>query len=234
MRNSAIEVRTRIVTGKLVRRAQALMCNKFRTIRPWDHDAPFEKLMEQIVGKTLVDRIRCYMLYQYAAQVTSLAGDVAEVGVYKGGTARLLAKAFKPTQKTIHLFDTFAGMPATADPRRDRHKQGDFHDTSLETVRAYLSDCPNVTFYQGLFPATATPVEHKTFCFVHVDADIYRSVWDCCAFFYPRLERGGMMIFDDYGEKHCPGAKAAVDQFFAETPETACYLPTGQCVVARL
>jgi len=67
--------------------------------------------MRQISGFTLVDKVRCFMIYQYAQQVTNLPGDVAEVGVYKGGTARLLAKTFERTGKTVHLFDTFSGMP---------------------------------------------------------------------------------------------------------------------------
>lgn len=224
----------KIVVDTLAQRVQGLMYLPFHKIQPWTDDPQFARLMRGVVGRTLVDRVRCYMLYQYAAHVASLGGDVAEVGVYQGGTARLLAQALAPTGKAIHLFDTFQGMPTTVDPRRDQHKAGDFADTSLEGVQHYLRDCPNLHFYQGLFPQTAGPVEEKTFCLVHVDADIYRSVRDCCQFFYPRLERGGMLIFDDYGEKTCPGAKQAVDEFFANTPEKACYLPTGQCVVTRL
>lgn len=227
-------MRTRTKTGKLARRAQSMVLLNFRKIRPWDDDERFAKMMERVGGNTLVDRIRCYMLYQYAAHVAGLAGDVAEVGVYKGGTAKLLSRSFMQTPKTVHLFDTFAGMPATTDSRRDLHKPGDFRDTSFERVRAYLSDCPNVSFYPGLFPATSGPIENKTFCLVHVDADIYQSVLDCCTFFYPRLERGGVMIFDDYGEQTCPGAKLAVDEFFAGVPEKPCYLPTGQCIITRL
>lgn len=230
----SVWIRTRIQAGKIARRLQAFAFLRYNKIHPWDYEEHFENIMEQVVGKTLVDRVRCYMLYQYAAHVATLAGDVAEVGVYKGGTAKLLSRSFSQTQKSIHLFDTFMGMPATTDPARDIHKPGDFRSTSFERVRAYLSDCTNVSLYQGLFPDTSGPIEHKTFCMVHVDADIYRSVGDCCTFFYPRLERGGVMIFDDYGEKTCPGAKMAVDEFFADTPEKPCYLPTGQCIVTRL
>lgn len=173
------------------------------------------------------------MIYQYAKQAAELPGDVAEVGVYKGGTARLLAKVFESTNKTIHLFDTFSGMPPS-DPSKDIHKEGDF-SASLESVRTYLHDCQNVRFYQGLFPITSKPIENITFCLVHIDVDIYKSVMDCCKFFYPRLQRGGgIMIIDDYGALSCPGAKMAVDEFFSDKPEKPCYLPTGQCVVTRL
>lgn len=57
---------------------------------------------------------------------------------------------------------------------------------------------------------------------------------DCCKFFYPRMERGGVMIFDDYGFVSCPGAKMGVDKFFLDKAENPTYLPTGQCVVFKL
>ncbi|MBP8251827.1 MAG: class I SAM-dependent methyltransferase [Herpetosiphon sp.] len=198
----------------------------------WNDDAQFLPLYRQIVGYTLVDKVRSFMLYQWAKHAMSLDGDVAEIGVYKGGTARLLAKTLAVSGKTFHLFDTFAGMPPT-DAERDLHQAGDFNDTSLQAVQKYLHDCPNVRFHQGFFPETATPITDTQFCFVHVDVDIYRSVLDCCAFFYPRLVHGGVMIFDDYGFFSCPGAKQAVDEFFADKPEYPVYLPTAQCMIVR-
>jgi len=68
---------------------------------------------------------------------------------------------------------------------------------------------------------------------VHIDVDIYQSVKDCCEFFYPRLHAGGVMLFDDYGKWTCPGAKLAVDEFFATKPEKRFYFPSGQCFVIK-
>ncbi|MBZ5498758.1 MAG: TylF/MycF family methyltransferase [Acidobacteriia bacterium] len=202
-------------------------------IHLWDQHAEFSEQMSKVSSYTLVDKARCFMLFQFARQASRIAGDIAEVGVYKGGTARLLAKTLEPTGKNIHLFDTFTGMPSV-DQSKDLHREGDFHDTSLEAVKSLLSDCRNVHFHAGWFPHSAKPVEALTFCFVHIDVDIYRSVIDCCNFFYPRLQGGGIMVFDDYGFRSCPGARLAVDEFFSDKVETPCYLPTGQCYVTRL
>jgi len=76
-------------------------------------------------------------------------------------------------------------------------------------------------------------MEAERFCFVHVDADIYRSVLDACAFFWPRLSPGGVLVFDDYGFESCPGAKRAVDEYFAGAMDRPWYLPSGQCVVVK-
>jgi len=202
-------------------------------IHLWDEDAPFNELFDGISSVTIVDKKRCFMLYQFATHLSSVPGEIAEVGVYRGGTARLLAKALEPSGKGIHLFDTFSGMP-TVDKARDLHSAGDFNDTSLEAVKAFLHGCINVHFHSGIFPQTAQPVKDLTFCFVHIDVDIYKSVTDCCEFFYPRMQGGGIMVFDDYGFVSCPGAKSAVDEFFSDKAESPCYLATGQCFVIRV
>jgi O-methyltransferase len=159
----------------------------------WEDDNLFNSLMEPILSLTLVDKLRCYMIYQYSKHVKELPGEIAEVGVYKGGTARLLAKMFESTSKTVHLFDTFAGMPKS-DPGKDFHKEGDFSDTSLEAVQGFLAECPNIKFYKGFFPQTSGPVEGFIFSMVHIDVDIYQSTKACCEFFYPRMQRGGIMV----------------------------------------
>lgn len=199
----------------------------------WDSDEAFSALARQTDGYTIMDRTRCFMLYQFARQARAMDGEIAEVGVYKGGTAKLISKVVAGTPKAVHLFDTFAGMPET-DAARDTVKMDDFSNTSLDGVKKYLGDCPNVRFYPGVFPDTSAPVAGLKFCFVHIDVDIHRSIQDCCAFFYPRMLRGGIMVFDDYGHPDCPGVKPAVDGFFEDKKERPYYLPTGQCFTVKL
>jgi O-methyltransferase len=189
--------------------------------------------LDHKVERSLVDPDRLLNLAQFMRTTINLAGDVAEIGVYRGGTAKLIAQMM-PT-KIVHLFDTFEGMPEV-DSKIDLHKKGDFSDTSLEAVKEYLSGINNVQYYKGLFPETSKPVENKKFCFVHIDVDIYTSVIDCCNFFYPRMTPAGIMIFDDYGFFTCPGAKKAVEDFFSYNSgknERHIFLPSGQCFVIK-
>jgi O-methyltransferase len=89
----------------------------------------------------------------------------------------------------------------------------------------------NVELRKGFFPDTAAGIEDQTFGLVHVDADIYRSVLDCCEFFYPRLRPGAAMVFDDYGCRTTPGAKEAVDEFCEGQSLTPFCPGTGQAVL---
>jgi len=203
-----------------------LLCN-------WDIDEKFNRFFPSCANHTVVGKDKAFMLYQIAQQAALNKNCVAEIGVFRGGTAKIIAESFKKRSNEIYLFDTFLGMPKV-DADKDLHKQGDFDNTSLQEVQSYLKEYSNITFIQGFFPGTGKMVEDKKFCFVHIDVDIYRSVMDCCEFFYSKMIRGGIMVFDDYGVLTCPGAKQATDEFFIDKPERIISLVTGQCFIIKV
>lgn len=160
-------------------------------------------------------------------------GDVAEFGVFRGVTARVMAETIRGSRKTLHLFDTFCGMPPT-DPDKDNYwMEGDFHGTSVEVVHETMRGCDNYCVYEGLFQNTTHQVKHLKLCFAHIDADIYESVWCATDFVYNRMSFGGIILYDDYGDLVSQGAKLAVDEFFADRPEQVVYLPTKQAIVIK-
>jgi O-methyltransferase len=174
------------------------------------------------------------MLRQFARQCLRLEGDFAECGVYKGGTAHLLANTIRGSGKQLCLFDTFEGMPCSAEADASGHHKGDFGSTSIESVKKYLSPFDYVEFFPGFIPDTLPPLTQRKFSFVHVDVDLYSSVMDCCHFFYERLTPGGVLIFDDYGFKmYKQAGRRAVDEFFDTKPDQPIVLPTGQCLVIK-
>jgi hypothetical protein len=173
-------------------------------------------------------------LWTLAKAVARLGGAVAEVGVYRGGSARLFCES--GCGVPLHLFDTFEGMPATNASTDGNFSAGDFADTSLEDVRRYLSPFPGVHFYKGLFPASArnTEAEALTYRLVHLDVDIRESTFSSLEFFYPRLIRGGVIVSHDYSQLTAPGVKSAFDDFFRDKPETVIRLWDSQCVVTKI
>lgn len=203
---------------------------------PW-LSPEFTRIYAGVSAHTLVSPDRCWILWSLLRQSCAVPGDVLEVGVYRGGTALLLRHGIEENSsagsKTLRLFDTFTGMPET-DAARDLHHSGDFFDTSLDAVRRTVGTMPYVQYYPGTVPATFAQAADVQIAFAHVDVDIYRSVLDTCAFVYPRLASGGVVVFDDYGFASCPGARRAVDEFFAAKPEVPLVLPTGQAVLIRL
>lgn len=203
---------------------------------PWNDYGEFARYRNLAKPYTLVSRERLYVLYTLALNAIHVHGDFWECGVYKGGTARMLAEFLaehgRPGMK-LHLFDTFSGMPET-DAKLDLHREGDFSDTSLEEVRRVVGHPERVEFHPGWIPETFHNMSDSQVALAHVDVDIYRSIMNCCEFIYPRMAAGGAMIFDDYGFPTCPGARKAVDDFFASKPETPIVLQSGQAIVIRM
>jgi O-methyltransferase len=206
---------------------------------PWTGYGEFPAVFARTTARTLVSPDRCYILYSLARQALSLNGEFWECGVYKGGTAAMLAEiiarlgpAARVPKHRLRLFDTFSGMPET-DPARDEHRRGDFADTSLGDVQSFVGHDDFVTWHEGLIPTTFKALERSQVAFAHIDVDIYQSVIDCCDFIFPRLAFGGFMVFDDYGFPTCPGARSAVDNYFRETSLTPLVLGTGQAVIFK-
>lgn len=158
------------------------------TFAPWSQAAWREELR---IGdrRSLVSPERRYFLVQMLRQtLRGIPGYVAECGVYRGGTAYLLARVIaQESPRKLLLFDTFAGIPET-DAAADVHRAGDFADTGLADVQNYLREFPNVVFYPGLIPETFRHVPPDAYAFVHVDLDVYAAVRDATAYFYDRLD----------------------------------------------
>ena len=194
----------------------------------------FHDTYESIRRYTLVPPESCYVLQCLARQATHCAGEFWECGVYKGGTAMLLERviAHSGTPTTLRLFDTFQGLP-DADPARDFHRRGEFSDTSRAAVAARVA-ADFVSIHAGRIPETFAGLEGCRIAFAHVDVDLYDSVLSCCQFIYPRLSPGGVIVFDDYGLRFCPGARKAVDEYFQGKPEAVLVLPTGQAIVTAI
>jgi O-methyltransferase len=203
---------------------------------PWEGQTEFDALYREVQPWTLVSRDRCYMLLKTLQQALRLEGDIVECGVFRGGTALLEAKTLQnhgAAGRTLHLFDSFAGMPQTTGGV-DRFEQGDFATTSAEAVARRLAPFPFVQMHVGFIPDTFRNLALHRVAWAHIDVDLYQSVQDCIEFLYPRLSPGGFLLFDDYGFPSCAGARRAVDEAFASRPEVPLCLPTGQCLVVKL
>jgi hypothetical protein len=100
-------------------------------------------------------------------------------------------------------------------------------------VHKTLQGFGNYRLYKGWIPERFSEVADRRFSFVHIDVDLYRPTRDSLEFFYERVIPSGLILFDDYGMKTCPGHRAAADEFFRARPEPIVMLPTGQAFVIK-
>jgi hypothetical protein len=96
---------------------------------------------------------------------------------------------------------------------------GDFSGTSEELVRtkARYFGLDNVELVIGDFAETMTSAFPADVCFsaVLLDCDLYLGYRVALPFVWPRLVRGGYIFLDEYYSLKFPGARIAVDEFFA-------------------
>lgn len=197
----------------------------------WEYDKEFEILYDSVSSKILLDKKRAFVLYNLSKNCNSLDGNYAELGVYKGAGSKIILEA--SYDKKIFLFDTFEGLPETHSIFDPYWKKSDLNDTSLEEVEAFLNS-KNTLFFKGFFPQSTNEInEDIKFAFVHIDVDIYQSCVDACIYFYQRMEKGGVILFDDYGFLSCPGVRKAVNDFFSDKKEQVIYFATGQCMIIK-
>jgi ADP-heptose:LPS heptosyltransferase len=181
------------------------------------------KVLERCQLNSLLDPRRILAVLELVKLAASRCdGEVIEMGVYRGGSAAAIGWMLRRAklERVVHLFDTFGGMPPAME--HDTHEEFDFADTSTANVAESLNRVvPGFPFqfHPGLFSNTLAEVSGRRFCFAHIDADLYHSVREACEFAYPRMDRGGIILFDDYGAPSCPGAKKAVDEFFRDKLE---------------
>jgi hypothetical protein len=168
-------------------------------------------------------------IFAAVRDTNKIPGDIAEVGVYMGGSAKLICEA--KGNRQLHLFDTFEGLPEVSKTRDSVRFHKNQFSCKLEYVKRLLSTYPKVSFYKGMFPSTANPVNDRQFSFVHLDVDLYESTKSCLEFFYPRMSKGGVIISHDYLD--AKGVKAAFQEYFENRPEPVLELTDSQCLVMK-
>jgi O-methyltransferase len=163
-----------------------------------------------------------------------LPGDFVELGVDKGNSASVLAKAAERLGKDIYLLDTFEGFPER-DIDGDENLRAAFSDTSLDLVKANVPG-DHVKFIKGYFPDSVEQMpSDASFCLAHLDCDLYNPFAAALDYFWPRLAPGGFLIMHDYMSLHWDGVEKACDEFFDGKSESIVPIPdmAGTVVVRK-
>lgn len=184
---------------------------------PWKEDAEFSKAFKIIQPYSLVDKHRCYELWDLVGQSTKLQGSLLEIGVWRGGTGGLIAKKAHlcGIADPIYLCDTFEGV-VKASQKDTSYRGGEHADTSPEIVQKLLTEklqLKNTVLLKGIFPdQTGGQIANRKFRFCHIDVDVYESTKDIVDWLWPRLVPGGIIVFDDYGIPNCSGIRDFVNE----------------------
>lgn len=171
-----------------------------------------------------------YFIVEGLARCAEVGGDICEFGVAQGETSALMANEIRSTNKILHLFDSFEGLPKPTE--KDRLKDDIFALGSMEAYAGKMA-CPE-EMVRSRLAAISFPVEryvvHKGFIeqaleddpdlpetvsFAYVDFDLYEPIKVTLEFLHRVTPKGAVVIVDDY-DHFSTGVKTAVDEFLGE------------------
>lgn len=195
---------------------------------------------ERIYKRTLLDPFRMGKLIDLVIQTNNIPGDIVECGSFKGGSGILMGLLLKElgSDKKIHLFDSFEGLPEP-DKKNDKgYKKGQFKSdfSELQAVIEQLDLSDTIFLHKGWFNVTIPQYlsnEPKVSLF-HIDCDLYTSTMDCFPSVFPFVEEKGVVILDDFNDGG-KGEKRAIVQTLTrlDRSETIVVGPASQAYFTK-
>lgn len=219
---------------KVVRKSRLQLVNHIDV----DQDKAFMQVYEKVKPFTMVEVERCYALYQSVQYIikSNIAGDIVECGVWKGGSAMLMAYTLQQagiTNRKIFLYDTFEGMakPGEMDGANEKKEWESLKVTDtlnkmcyspIEEVKENMNatgyPAENIILIKGKVEDTIPSTMPGGIALLRLDTDWYESTRHELQHLYPLLENKGVLLVDDYGAWQ--GARKAVDEYFAGKKNT--------------
>jgi O-methyltransferase len=202
-------------------------------------ESEFEAIYNLCKSFTMTSTERMYSLYKAVHYVlkNNIPGDFIECGVWKGGSALLIAKILalnNISNRKVILYDTYEGMSEPSENDKDyagikatellEKASIDIQESvwcysSFEEVKSNLALSglaeESIIMIKGKVEETI-PAQLPTtqVALLRLDTDWYESTKHELKYLYPMLVKDGVLIIDDYG--HWEGCRKAVDEYFTE------------------
>ncbi len=218
---------------------QAMMAAYGEKVRYQDLEPEFLEDLAAVRRFTMTSVERLHALWDAVRYVAAagVPGDLVECGVWRGGSVMLMALALgraRIADRGLWLYDTFTGLPRP-DPVLDVDVLGNraidgWEPRHIEDGRTYWAFAEEADVRRNMaatgYPATrlrfvrgmveeTIPADSPTgIAILRIDTDWHASYRHILEHLYDRVVRGGIVIFDDYGQ--FLGARRAVDDFRRE------------------
>jgi predicted O-methyltransferase YrrM len=107
------------------------------------------------------------------------------------------------------------------------------YTSDIEAVRANFSEWRRVELVQGAVPETLARIDSQTIAFAHIDMNNPMPEAEAFRFLWPRMTKGGCVLFDDYAYFGGDAHRAAIDAVAEDLGVEVAHLPTGQGLAIR-
>lgn len=156
-----------------------------------------------------------------ATLAAGVAGEVVEFGCYVGTTSLYLQRELVGTNRHLHVYDSFAGLPekSTEDssPAGEQFKAGELTASKAQFIKNFKqAGLPLPTIHKGWFAELLPSDVPNHIAFAFLDGDYFDSILDPLKLIWPRLSSGAIVVIDDYHNEQLPGVQRAV-QLWAQS-----------------
>jgi O-methyltransferase len=154
---------------------------------------------------------------------SDLDGAVVEFGCYIGTTSLFIRRLLDAVQdhREFHVYDSFEGLPPKTahDESRagDQFQAGELAVSKKQFLREFQKANIRPPFiHKGWFNqlTSADVPEHVAFAFL--DGDFYESIHDSLKLVLPRMQKGSVIVIDDYAREALPGAARAAHELLGD------------------
>jgi O-methyltransferase len=171
------------------------------------------------------------IIAELTASCKNIEGDLVECGVFAGGMAAVMS--FVCPEKTIHLVDSFEGIPHPCEP--DCFAIGEVKEVvpldgalvttniskcTQENVTAFLKewdrDITKFVFHAGWIEDIIEGLNIEKIALLRIDVDLWRPTRLCLEHLYDKMSPNGVVFVHDYV---LPGVHMAVDDFLLTVPQ---------------
>jgi len=169
-----------------------------------------------------VNVARYLAIYELVKKVIDLPGHFCELGCWHGANLVYLTKIVNILRPLSHTevigFDSFQGLQTfdSGKDESDADRRGKYEGNVqlLEDVLRLYSLQDTVRLIKGnieeTLPLFLQERNDIRFAFIYLDADLYSPTKVGIELLYPRLLKGGIMVFDEYNTEDWPGETSAV------------------------
>ncbi|BBE30158.1 hypothetical protein OSSY52_02990 [Tepiditoga spiralis] len=179
--------------------------------------------------------------YELFKKIQNVKGNIVECGVYHGGGVMSWAKfstIFEPyaLYRKVIGFDTFEGFPSIHenDKVREDIKNKNLKPKGLKpnydvyeemnelmelyNMNRYLSNFPKVELIKGdaikTIPEYVENNKHLVISLLYLDFDLYEPTKIALEYLFPRVVKGGIVVFDETNNNLWPGETVAIMEKF--------------------
>lgn len=167
--------------------------------------------------------------------------NFVECGVGNGFSTFFTLREIVGSKKNInnfsmHLYDAWDEMREETLFENESMRIGAYANLNIETTKKNLAEFKdNLVYHIGYIPDSfdTTNKDINSIIYLHIDLNSAKSTLDTLEFFFPRLTKGSVIIFDDYGQMEYNETKKIIDRYFSDKPGILLKLPTSQAIFFR-